>query len=58
MQVQDAKTKLIHNIFNSYVACVIPCQSIEELVQPSKILMKSITAIVMPEHRIEFIPIN
>ncbi len=40
MQVQDAKTKLIHDIFNTYVAGVTPCKSIQDLVQPSKTMMK------------------
>jgi hypothetical protein len=54
MQPSEAKSKIGHEIYQSFVTSLSSCQTMHDLIQPSRTMMEQITAIVMQKYRINF----
>jgi hypothetical protein len=54
MQVQDVKIKIMHEVFSFYLAKITPCVTLQDMVQPSKMMMEQLSSLVMPGIQVHF----
>ncbi len=54
MQVQDIKAKIIHEVYTAYVSSIKPCLTLQEMIQPSKLMLEQVISLVMPGTVVQF----
>ncbi len=54
MLVQDIKAKIIHEVYTAYVSSIKPCLTLQEMIQPSKLMLEQVISLVMPGTLVKF----
>ena len=54
MQVQDIKVKIMHEVYTAYVSSIKPCLTLQDMIQPSKLLIEQVVELIMPGTKVQF----
>ena len=54
MQVQDVKAKIMHEVYTAYVSSIKPCLTLQDMIQPSKLMIDQVVELIMPGTKVQF----
>ena len=54
MQVQDVKAKIMHEVYTAYVSSIKPCLTLQDMIQPSKLMIEQVVELIMPGTKVQF----
>jgi hypothetical protein len=58
MQVQDIKIKIMHEVYTAYVSSIKPCLTLQDMIQPSKLMIEQVVELIMPGTKVQFNGVN